>query len=82
MDYDSDSTEYYPDLDNPNSIIVELSRSVVYIDRDFSKIELLNYIKLEILKLNIEINNTQNENLKIDLYNFKELYFYVLNNYM
>lgn len=80
MDYDSDATEYYPDIDNPNTIIIELSNSVVYIDKDFTREELINEIKDKIINLNIEYYDTKNENLKRDLDNYRELYFFIINN--
>lgn len=79
-EYDSDATEYYPDIDNPNTIIIELSKSVVYIDKNFTREELINEIKDKIINLNIEYYDTKNENLKNDLENYRELYFFIINN--
>lgn len=86
FDYDSDSTAYYPNADTPDLLIVELSNVIVYVDRSFSKNEILEHIINEIRNLNIKIYNTNNiiekENLLDELFNHKELYLFILNNYM
>lgn len=78
----SDDTLYYPDLDNPNYRIVELSSSVLYLNTDISKEELLRYTRNKIFELNLYIYNTNNFSLLEDLSILKEIYFYLLYKYM
>lgn len=79
--YNSDDTLYYPDLDNPSCRIVELSNSVLYLNTEISKEELLRYTREKIFELNYIIYNTNNFSLLDDLFILKEIYFYLLYNY-
>lgn len=75
--YNSDDTLYYPDLDNPSYRIVELSNSVLYINQEKSREELLRYTREKIFELNYIIYSTNNFSLLDDLFTLKEIYFYL-----